>query len=155
MSSIEKPDPVSDARLVAKEVKEWEQHLNEITGLMGFTFSLAALGTPAPQFWGVISFIFVFIFHLTSSRNKMTKLREIERKKEKTEYDRWVVREIRKTIKPSRTPVFLLGFTCLLIVAFAPDLFIGHEWVLNKLYGDTSYSSAGSALSAILNCLFR
>lgn len=87
MSNFEKPDPVNDARLVAREVKEWEQHLNEITGLMGFTFSLAALGTPTPQFWGIISLVFVFLFHRTSSRNKMTKLRDLEQKKNKTEYD--------------------------------------------------------------------
>ncbi|WJN57551.1 hypothetical protein [Pseudomonas sp. SO81] len=154
MSKFEKPDPVSDAQLVAKEVKEWEQHLNEITGLMGFTFGLAALGTPAPQFWGLISLIFVFTFHFTSSRNKMTKLRQIEKKKEKTDYDIWVAREIRKTIKASRTPVFLIGFTCLVIIALAPDLFMENEWILNKLYGDAPYSSASSALKAIFNYLF-
>jgi len=113
MRKFEKPDPVSDARLVAIEVKEWEQHLNEITGLMGFTFSLAALGTPAPQFWGIISLVFVFLFHHTSSRGKMTKLRNLEQKKNKTDYDEWVTREIRKTIKASNTPVFLFGFILL------------------------------------------
>lgn len=153
MSNFERPDPVSDARLVAKEVKEWEQYLNEITGLMSFTFSLAALGTPAPQFWGVISLVFVFTFHMTSSKNKMTKLREVERKKEKTEYDKWVEQEIRKTIKPSRTPVFFLGVTCLFVIALAPDVFMGNEWILNEIYGGASYSSASSALITILNYL--
>jgi hypothetical protein len=155
MSNFEKPDPVSDARLVAKEVKEWEQHLNEITGLMGFTFSLAALGTPAPQFWGVISLVFVFLFHLSSSKNKMTKLRNLEEKKNKTEYDAWVIREIRKTIKVSNTPVFLLGFILLTVVSFAPDLFMQNEWLLTKLYGDSPHSTASAAAVNIFTYLFK
>ena len=154
MGNFEKPDPVNDARLVAKEVKEWEQHLNEITGLMGFTFSLASLGTPAPQFWGIISLVFVFLFHISSSRNKMTKLRDLEKKKNKTEYDSWVIREIRKTIKVSNTPVFLLGFITLTVIAFAPDLFMQNEWLLEKLYGDSPYSTASSAVKNMFNHLF-
>jgi len=43
----------------------------------------------------------------------MTKLRNLEQKKNKTDYDEWVTREIRKTIKASNTPVFLFGFILL------------------------------------------
>jgi hypothetical protein len=155
MSNFEKPDPVSDAQLVAREVKEWEQHLNEITGLMGFTFSLAALGTPTPQFWGIISLVFVFLFHHTSSRSKMTKLRNLEQKKNKTDYDKWVIREIRKTIKVLNTPVFLFGFLLLTVVSFAPDLFMQNAWVLEKLYGDSSYSTASSAVKTLFTYFFQ
>jgi hypothetical protein len=155
MGNFEKPDPVGDARLVAREVKEWEQHLNEITGLMGFTFSLAALGTPAPQFWGVISLVFVFLFHHTSSRSKMTKLRNLEQKKNKTDYDEWVIREIRKTIKASNTPVFLFGFTLLTVVALAPDLFMQNEWLLEKLYGDSPYSTTSTAVKTLFAYFFK
>lgn len=155
MNDFEKPDPVGDARLVAREVKEWEQHLNEIAGLMGFTFSLAALGTPVPQFWGGVSLIFLFLFHYISSKSKMTKLRNLERKKDKTDYDEWVIREIRKTIKVLNTPVFLFGFGLLFLVSFAPDMFMQNTWLLEKLYGDSPYSTASAAVEKLLAYLFR
>lgn len=146
----EKPDPVKDARVVAVEVRDWERHLNEVTGFLGFTFAIAALGTPAPQFWGVVSLVFLFVFHFTLSRNKMSRLRELDRKKNKTEYEVWLIRQIRKTISPLRTPVFWLGFFALLIVALAPDLFVGNEWLLKKLYGeDASYARGAELLRMI------
>lgn len=155
MSRFEKPDPVNDARLVAKEVEEWERHLNEITGLMGFTFSLAALGTPVPQLWGCVSLVFVFLFHRTSSKNKLSKLHSLEAKEHKTEYDKWVIRDIRKTIKIANTPIFLLGYTLMIVVALAPDLFMQNVWLLQMLYGDSPHISINEAVGRTFSYFFN
>ncbi|WP_423357441.1 hypothetical protein [Pseudomonas citronellolis] len=150
MSATEKPDPVKDAKVVAAEVRSWERYLNEVTGFVGFTLAIAALGTPAPQFWGVVSLVFLFAFHYTLARNEMSRLRELDRKKNKTEYEIWLARQIRKTISPLRTPVFWLGFGVLLIVALGPDLFGGNEWLLKNLYGeDASYARGADFLKKI------
>lgn len=112
MSRFEKPDPIHDVRLTRAEINEWEVHLNTVTGLLGFTFSIAALGTPLPQFWAFISLIFLVTFHISTSRNKMTKLRNLDAKKGRTEYENLVRDDIRKNLKIYKVPAFFSEPAC-------------------------------------------
>lgn len=56
-----KPDPVEDYRNIQREVKEWERYLNDSVGYFAFTFAIASLGTSAPQFWAIVSLIFILL----------------------------------------------------------------------------------------------
>ncbi|MDT4824026.1 hypothetical protein FQZ97_572670 [compost metagenome] len=155
---MSKPDPVQDARIVSTEIKEWEIHLNTVTGMLGFTFGIAALGTPLPQLWAFISLVFLLVFHYSATRNKMTKLRMLDRKKDRTEYEDFLREHIRSNhIKIYKYPAFLCGATLLLFLVFAPNLmpFSGNEKFLDALYGDKPYARAGEVAVDLLNSFYK
>lgn len=150
------PDPVQDAVLVSAEIKEWEVYLNTVTGLLGFTFGIAALGTPLPQLWAFFSLIFLLIFHHSATRNKMTKLRMLDRKKDRTEYENFLRSRIRgDDIKLRKYPAFLSGIAILLFLVFAPAIMVfpGNEQFLDALYGGKPYIRTDTVLGFVLKVI--
>lgn len=120
----EKPvDPVQDYRTITAEVREWEIHLNKMTGMIAFTFSIASLGTPQPPLWAFISLIFLLIFHISTTKGKMLKLKSLDAKKERSDYENYLRSEIRKNIKVRNAPAFIIGMSLLFFLSAAPDIY--------------------------------
>ncbi|MCY1548438.1 hypothetical protein D9M68_845490 [compost metagenome] len=147
MSSHEKPGPVSDSSLVTKELNEWERHLNEIVGIMCFTLAMASVGTPTPQLWSMLSIVFVLLFQRGASKGKMELLTQLRNKKNRTNYEEFLLNEITSSLKPIKFMVFIIGFVLLVAIASAPIfsaifsvLFgVDQSW-LKFIYGNAHYT---------------
>ena len=150
MNQVEESQPTLDSHLPLTEIKEWENHLNTVTGLLAFTFGIAALGTPLPQFWAFFSFLFLVTFHISTTKNKMKKLRQLDNRKNRTAHENLLRKDIRKNLKVHRVPAFVFGVAFLMFLTFAPDLlsFPFCESTLNALYGDKPYASVFAFLKS-------
>lgn len=139
MTDQTKPDPVEDYRNIQREIKEWEKYLNDSVGYFAFTFAIASLGTSAPQFWAVISLIFIFAGHQVNKKGKMATLEKIMalRRQSGDEYYAYVEREARKNISVMRALPFAIGYFALVVIIFAPSL-LSDKWVA-ILYGGKPY----------------
>lgn len=140
MKREEKPNPVEDYRNIQLEVREWEKYLNDNIGYFAFTFAIASLGTNQPQFWAFISIIFLTTVHQTKKKGKMGILERIEKKNknQKTDYDIFIEREIRKSISVLRALPFTIGYITLVIIILAPTL-LPFKSGVTFLYGEKPY----------------
>lgn len=134
-----KPDPVEDYRNIQREIKEWEKYLNDSVGYFAFTFAIASLGTSAPQFWAIVSMIFIFAGHQVNKKGKMETLERIVdlRKKSGDKYYVFVEKDSRKRISVIRALPFVIGYFTLAVIIFAPSL-LSKKWVA-LLYGGKPY----------------
>lgn len=139
MTDQTKPDPVEDYRNIQREVKEWERYLNDSVGYFAFTFAIASLGTSAPQFWAMISLLFIVAGHQVNKKGKMATLEKIValRKQSGDEYYAFVEKDARKTISVVRSLPFVIGYFTLTVIILAPNL-MPAKWVF-VLYGGKPY----------------
>ncbi|MCU9951554.1 hypothetical protein [Pseudomonas sp. PDM13] len=131
-------NPVEDYRNIQKEVRAWEAHLNDNIGNFSFAFAVASIGTNQPQFWALLSLIFAMLVHFPKRRELTKTLHELENKKNKTEYDNFLLKEYRSSISVKRTLPFTFGFLTLTIIILAPSLLPFPE-AMNFLYGGKPY----------------
>ncbi|WP_314409642.1 hypothetical protein [Pseudomonas kuykendallii] len=138
MTERKSPDPVEDYRQVQREVREWETYLNDNVGFFSFTFAIASLGTPQPQFWAFVSMVFLITMHRVKKKGKISLLVRLEKIKVKTEYEKHLEKEIRKSIKISRAAPFIIGYIVLTLIILAPPLIPSKKGV-NFIYGNKPY----------------
>lgn len=138
MENKSAPNPVEDYRRIQKEVREWENFLNDNFGYFAFTFAIASLGTNQPQFWALVSLIFIVISHQMKKSQMSSLLRTLEKKREKTPYDNFIIKEYRKTISFKRSSPFAIGFFTLVTIIAAPSL-LPSEKAIFFLYGEKPY----------------
>lgn len=139
MTGQAKPDPVEDYRNIQREIKEWEKYLNDSVGYFAFTFAIASLGTSAPQFWAVVSLVFILAGHQVNKKGKMATLERIVdlRKKSGDKYYVFVEKDARKKISVIRALPFVIGYITLVVIIIAPSL-LPEKWVA-LLYGGKPY----------------
>lgn len=131
-------NPVQDYRNIQREVRAWEAHLNDSIGNFSFAFAVASIGTNQPQFWALLSLVFAMLVHFPKRREITKTLHTLESKKNKTEYDNFLIGEYRKTISLKRTLPFTFGFITLTLIILAPAL-LPFPQAMNFLYGEKSY----------------
>ncbi|MEK0361602.1 hypothetical protein [Pseudomonas sp. CBC3] len=132
------PNPIEDYRQIQREVREWEKYLNDHIGFFAFTFAIASLGTPQPQFWAFVSMIFLMVMHQMKKKDKMSLLRRLEKIKVKSDYEIFIEKEARKSISVTRSMPFLIGYLLLVLLVLAPPL-IPSEKGVNFIYGNKPY----------------
>ncbi|GAB6386487.1 hypothetical protein [Stutzerimonas marianensis] len=140
MNNSQKLDPIEDYRNIQREVREREKYLNSNIGYFGFTFAIASLGTSVPQFWALLSMLFIVVGHVIEKKEKISTLRRVSalKKSEQGSYYAFLEEEIRKSISVKRSAPFVIGYVVLFLIIFLPAI-IPHPEILNFIYGDRPY----------------
>ena len=104
-----------------KEIAEWYKHLNDIVGLVCFTFALAVQGTPNVYLNAAIAFSWVLTAHILAHNNKFpSHLANLRKSKEPS--SKHLAARIEKThlgywSTIRKAPLFLVGYMYLLALA--------------------------------------
>ena len=120
---------------VREEVKGWLGYLNEVIGVMCFTFGLASLGTPNPPLFAFISFIFVMLFHAPNASRKARILSNLSGKRNRTEFENVVLKDYRSQISFASIAVMMFGYIFLALVFLLPV--VKNDWpvIYTLVYG--------------------
>lgn len=113
-----------------REMSDWYTYLNNVIGLVSFTFALAVQGTPNVYANAFIALLWVLIAHYAVGTNPFPRHLRILRESDE-EASRFAAKNIEKmhlgVIKTIRkAPLFLFGYLYLLLLALMNFKFIRH-----------------------------
>lgn len=117
----QKPDEF--IKKLKKDLDTWVEYLNDIVGALAFTLAVASLGTNHPEIIARISLAFIILIMLIRQSHFPRTLKELRRKKDKTDLEIIVQKGIEAhyfsvTTSIVNGAVYFVGIIALLIVAF-------------------------------------
>lgn len=77
---------------VRAEAAEWAKYLDEIVGILCFSFGIASASTANPAFYSFMSFVMIALIHVVNARNAKL-LHTLQREKNKSEHHKVILKD--------------------------------------------------------------
>lgn len=101
---------------VRAEATDWSKYLNEIVGILCFSFGLAAASTANPAFYSFMSLLMIVLIHVVNLK-KARLLRSLQKEKNKSEYHREILKDYFSYVKWHERMPGIFGY-CFLSLIF-------------------------------------
>lgn len=102
---------------VRAEAVEWAKYLNEIVGILCFSFGIAAASTTNPAFYSFMSLVMIVLIHVVNLK-KAKLLHALQRERNKNEYHKAVLKDYFSHVKWQGRLPGIFGY-CFLSLIFA------------------------------------
>lgn len=119
---------------VRAEAADWAKYLNEIVGILCFSFGIASASTANPAFYSVTSFVMIALIHVVNLK-KAKLLRALQREKNKSEYHITVLQDYFSHVKWQGRLPGLFGYSFLALIFFASVMGSEYPWLHEFLFG--------------------
>lgn len=119
---------------VRAEAADWAKYLNEIVGILCFSFGVASASTANPAFYSITSFVMIALIHVVNLK-KAKLLHILQREKNKSEYHKTVLQDYFSYMKWQGSLPGLFGYSFLSLIFFGSVMGSEYPWLHEFLFG--------------------